>query len=128
MVYLISFLTTFIGISCHLYDFMKCFNVSLHLDLLYWNITTILEHLLVWRFMVQCCGNGSWCGCIARRIWNNNIWYPKNRLVGSVYVKLQSLSFDILFMWDRGSLGEVPKALKKDTPMWVYRVSPTLRF
>ena len=30
----------------------------------------ILERILVWRFMVQCCGNGSWCGCIARRIWN----------------------------------------------------------
>ena len=35
---------TFIEISCHLYDFIKCFNVSLHLDLLYemlqwyWNI------------------------------------------------------------------------------------------
>ena len=30
-------------------------------------------------------------------------WY-----VGIVYVKLQALSFDILFMWDHGSLGESP--------------------
>ena len=29
-------------------------------------------------------------------------------LVGSVYVVLHALSFDILFMWDRGSLGESP--------------------
>ena len=26
----------------------------------------------------------------------------------SVYVMLQALSFDILFMWDSGSLGESP--------------------
>ena len=26
----------------------------------------------------------------------------------SAYVILQALSFDILFMWDRGSLGESP--------------------
>ena len=26
----------------------------------------------------------------------------------SAYVMLQALSFDILFMWDRGSLGESP--------------------
>ena len=30
-------------------------------------------------------------------------WY-----VGSVYVKLHALSFDILFMWDYGFLGESP--------------------
>ena len=42
-------------------------------------------------------------------------------------MKLQALSFDILFMWDRGSLGpwvKVFKALKEDTPMWVYGVGP----
>ena len=32
----------------------------------------------------------------------------ENWLVESVYVMLQALSFDILFMWDRGSLGESP--------------------
>ena len=60
--------------------------MSLHLGLLYWNVTTILERILVRRFMVQCCGNGSWCGCIARRIWNNDRWYPKNWLIGGKYL------------------------------------------
>ena len=41
---------------------------------------------------------------------------------------LQALSFDILFMWDRGSLGESPKALEEDTPMWVYGVGPALGY
>ena len=68
-------------ISCHFYDFIKCFNVSLHLDLLYWNVTTILERILVWRFMVQCCGYCSWCGCIAKKIWNNDRWYLENWLI-----------------------------------------------
>ena len=80
MVYLISYLETYTGISCHFYDFIKCFNVLLHLGLLYWNVTMRLERILVWRFMVSCCGNGSWCGCIARRIWNNHIWYLENWL------------------------------------------------
>ena len=81
---------------------IKCFNVSLHLGLLHWNGTMILERILVWRFMVLCCQNGLWCGCIARRIWNYHIWYSENWLVGSVYVMLQTLSFDILFMWVLG--------------------------
>ena len=67
--------------------------MSLHLGLLSWNVTLRLERILVWRFMVQCCGNGSWCGCIARRIWNNDRWYSENWLVGSVYVILQALSY-----------------------------------
>ena len=33
MVYLISFLESFVGISHYFYDFIKCFNVSLHLGL-----------------------------------------------------------------------------------------------
>ena len=33
-------------------------------------------------------------------------WY-----VGSVYMKLNALSFNILFMWDSGSLGESPWSL-----------------
>ena len=37
--------------------------------------------------------------------------------MGSFYVKLQTLSFNISFMWDRGSLGESPKALKEDTQL-----------
>ncbi|KAL6312878.1 hypothetical protein AAG906_022639 [Vitis piasezkii] len=45
---------------------------------------------------------------------------------GGAYVML-CLIIDILFMWDRGSLGESPKALEEDTPMWVYGVGP-LRF
>ena len=84
-------------ISRYFYDFIKCFNVSLHLGLLHWNGTMILERILVWRFMVLCCQNGSWCGCIARRIWNYHIWYSENWLLGSVYV-IQALSIDILFM------------------------------
>ena len=32
----------------------------------------------------------------------------KKLIVGSVYVMLQALSFDILFMWDCGSLAESP--------------------
>ena len=51
--------------------------------------------------------------------------------MGSVYVMLQASSFDILFMWDRGSLGpwvKVPKALEEDTPMWVYEVGLALGF
>ena len=48
--------------------------------------------------------------------------------MGSVYVMLQTLSFDILFMWDCGSLGESPKDLKEDTPMWVYGVGPAPGF
>ena len=84
-------------ISRYFYDFIKCFNVSLHLGLLHWNGTMILECILVWRFMVLCIQNGSWCGCIARRIWNYHIWYSENWLVGSVYV-IQALSIDILFM------------------------------
>ena len=48
--------------------------------------------------------------------------------MGSFYVMLQALSFDILFMWDRGSLGESPKALEEDTPMWVYGVGPALGY
>ena len=32
---LVSFLETFIGISHYLYDFIKCFKVSLHLGLLH---------------------------------------------------------------------------------------------
>ena len=78
-------------ISCHFYDFIKNFNVSLHLRLLCWNVTLRLERILVWRFIVSsnsfkrtnkimCCGNGSWCGCIARRIWNNHGWYSDNWL------------------------------------------------
>ena len=106
---LVSFLETFIEISHHFYDFMKCFNVSLHLDLSYWNITTILERILVWRFMVHCCGNGSWCVCIAKRIWNNDRWYPNNWLIcGKCLCEAVGTIFDILFMWDCGSLGESP--------------------
>ena len=41
----------------------------------------ILECILVWRFMVVCCRNGSWCGCIARRIWNYHRLYSENLLV-----------------------------------------------
>ena len=78
---LVSFLETFIEISCHFYDFMKYFNVSLHLGLLYWNVIIILEHILVWSFMVQFCGNCSWCGCITRRIWNSEKWCPNNCLI-----------------------------------------------
>ena len=49
--------------------------------------------------------------------------------MGSFHEMFQALSFDILFMWDRGSLGEkVPKALEEDTPMWVYRVGPAPGF
>ena len=52
--------------------------------------------------MVQCCRNGSRCGCIDRSIKNNHRWYSESWLVGSVYVMLQTLSFDILFMWVLG--------------------------
>ena len=78
---LVSFLKTFFEIVCHFYDFMKWFNVSMHLGLLYWNVTMIFEHILIWGFMVQYWGNGSWFGCIARTIWNNDRWYPKNWLM-----------------------------------------------
>ena len=105
-------------ISCHLYDFIKCFNVSLHLSLLCWNVTLRLERILVWRFMVLCCGNGSWYGCIARRIWNNHRWYSENWLVGSVYVMLQALSFDILFMSDRGWKSISPRGRHSDVGVW----------
>ena len=37
MVYLISFLESFVGISFYFYDFIKCFNVSLHLGLLHYH-------------------------------------------------------------------------------------------
>ena len=37
----------------------------------------ILERILVWRFMVLCCRNGLWCGCVARRIWNYYKRYSK---------------------------------------------------
>ena len=129
MLYLISFLESFVGISHYFYDFIKCFKVSLHLGLLHWNVTMILEHILVWRFMVLCCRNGSWCGCIARRIWNYYRWY------------IQRIDWCEVFMWCYrhyhliyclcGTVGpwvKVPKALEEDTPMWVYGVGPALGF
>ena len=67
--------------------------MSLHLGLLCWNVTLRLEHIFVWKFMVQCCGNGSWCCCINKRIWNNHKWYSENWLEGSIYAMLQALSF-----------------------------------
>ena len=78
---LVSFLEIFIEISCHFYGFIKCFNVSLHLGLLYWNVAMIFEHILVWGFMVQYWWNDSWCGCIARKICNNDRWYLENWLI-----------------------------------------------
>ena len=128
MVYLISFLETFIGISCHFYDFIKCFNVSLHLGLLYWNVTTILERILVRRFMVLCCGNGSWCGCITRRIWI--ITYDIQR-IDWWEVFMWCYMHDLLIYCLCGTVGhwvKVPKALEEDTPMWVYRVGLALGF
>ena len=102
---LVSFLETFIEISCHFYGFIKCFNVSLHLSLLYWNVAMIFEHILVWGFMVQYWWNDSWCGCIARKICNNDRWYIENWLIcGKCLCKVTRL-----FMWNRGSLGDSPK-------------------
>ena len=105
-------------ISCYFYDFIKCFNVSLHLGLLHWNGSMILERILVWRFMVLCCQNGSWCGCIARRIWNYHIWYSENWLMGSVYVMLQTLSIDILFMWVLWWKSLKPRGRHSDVDVW----------
>ncbi|RVW18923.1 hypothetical protein CK203_102488 [Vitis vinifera] len=42
--------------------------------------------------------------------------------------RFEALSFDILFMWDRGPWVKVPKALEEDTPMWVYGVGPAPGF
>ena len=68
----------------------------------------ILEHILVWRFMVLCVEMVH--GVVALQegygIITDDI--KENWLVESVYVMLQALSFDILFMWDHGSLGESP--------------------
>ena len=49
-------------------------------------------------------------GVVALQEWYGIITddIKENWLVESVYVMLQALSFDILFMWDRGSLGESP--------------------
>ena len=115
-------------ISCHLYDFIKCFNVSLHLSLLCWNVTLRLERILVWRFMVLCCGNGSWCGCIARRIWNNHRWYSENWL-WKVFMWCY-MHYPLIYCLC-GTVGpwvKVPKALEQDTPKWVYGVGPTLGY
>ena len=41
--------------------------------------------------------------------------------MGSVYVMLQTLSFDILFIWDRGSLGDSPSGPQgrhSDVGLW----------
>ena len=84
----------------------------------------ILERILVWRFMVLCCGNGSWCGCIVRRIWNNHIWYSKN-WVWEVFMWCYRYYHLIYCLY--GTVGpwvKVPKALEEDTPMWVYGVGP----
>ena len=71
MVYLISFLELFVEVLCYFYGFIKSFKVSLHLGLLHWDVTMMLERILVWRFMVLCCRNVIlMCSCIARRIWN----------------------------------------------------------
>ena len=71
----------FVGILCYFYDFIKYFKVSLHLGLLHWNVTMMLERILEWRFVVLCCRNGLWCDCIARRIWNYHRSYSENLLV-----------------------------------------------
>ena len=115
-------------ISCHFYDFIKCFNVSLQLGLQCWNVTLRLEHILVWRFIVLCCGNGSWCGCITRRIW-------------IITYDIQRIDWWEVFMWCYmdypliyylcGTVGpwvKVPKALEEDTLMWVYGVGPAPGF
>ena len=128
MVYLISFLELFVGISCYFYGFIKCFKVSLHLVLLHWNVTMILERILVWRFMV----------CVVEMVHGG---VALQEGYGVITDDIQRIDWWEVFMWCYrhyqliyclcGTVGtwvKVPKALEEGTPMWVYGVGPAPGF
>ena len=126
MVYLIYFLDLFVGILFCFYDFIKSFKVSLHLGLLHWNVTPMLERILVWRFVVLCCRNGLWC------CWT---YMELSQIILREFISGEVLRWCYrpyhLIYCLCGTVGlwvKVPKALEEDTSMWLYGVGPALGF
>ena len=126
---LVSFLEAFIEIFMSLLWFHEVFVTwySLFIVLKYCNDIWICIGMRIHGFNIKEMIHG----IVALQEWYeimvDNIrkidWY-----VGSVHVKLQVLSLDILFMGTVGPWVKVPKALEEDTLMWVYGVGDALRF
>ena len=114
-----SFLESFVGISRYFYDFIKCFNVSLHLGLLhYHDIGTYIgmkihgSVLSKW-FMV-------WLRCKKDMELLQTIFKG-----GEVFMWCyRHYNLTYCFCGTVGPWLKGPKALKEDTPMWVYGVGP----
>ena len=91
----------------------------------YWNVYWYEDSWL-------CCRNGSWCGCIARRIWNLSQMIFRELIGGKCLCDATDIIiWYIVYVGPCGIMGpwvKVPKALEDDTLMWVYGVGPALGY